>query len=146
MTAVTFYTHVSNIEHFACRLSQRALAAGSRVLLWCGDNAQIERLDQTLWTFEPESFLPHPIWLPGSPLPESARLLLSGEAELPELPPGWTVLNISPDFWSQAPAPPARILEIIGSQAHELSAARQRFSHYRRHGFTLTHHNMQGKA
>ncbi|QMT39593.1 DNA polymerase III subunit chi [Neisseria shayeganii] len=146
MTAVTFYTHVSNIEHFACRLSKRALEAGSRVLLWSDDDQQIERLDQALWTFEPESFLPHQIWPASSSLPADTRLLLAGDAELPALPPGWTVLNLSPDFWSQAPAPPARILEIIGTQAHELSAARQRFAHYQRHGFTLTHHDMQGKA
>lgn len=67
MTAVTFYTHVSNIEHFACRLSKRALEAGSRVLLWSDDDQQIERLDQALWTFEPESFLPHQIWPASSP-------------------------------------------------------------------------------
>ena len=48
MPTITFYTHVAELEHFACRLSKRAVAAGCRVLIWSDSAGQIEILDQLL--------------------------------------------------------------------------------------------------
>ena len=56
------------------------------------------------------------------------------------------VLNLSPDFWNEAPVIPARVLEIVGSSLEELADARERFSAYRKSGFTIEHHDMTGKA
>ena len=146
MPTITFYTHVADIETFACRLSKRAVEAGKRVLLWSDDSTQIERLDQALWSFEAESFLPHQVWLPATPSPPEPGILLASDVQLPHIPADWVVLNLSEDFWHQAPQVPQRILEIIGHQAHQLAAARQRFAACKQQGWQLEHHNMQGKA
>ena len=61
MPTVTFYTHVADLETFACRLAKRAVEAGCRVLVWCGGAEQLATLDRQLWAFEAESFLPHEI-------------------------------------------------------------------------------------
>lgn len=142
----TFYTHVTDTELFACRLSRRAAESGSRILLWTDDETRLMRLDAALWSFEAESFLPHEIWQPSAHYPGEPAVLLACDNVLPQLPQGTVVLNLSEDFWHQAPTLPVRILEIVGTAEYQLAAARHRFAAYRRHGFAIEHHNMQGKA
>ncbi len=146
MPTVTFYTHVADLETFACRLSKRAVEAGCRVLVWSRSEEQTAALDRLLWSFEPESFLPHEIWLPDTPCPPEPPVLLADGDELPAIAADWVVLNLSAELWSQAPQVPARILEIVGAGEPQLAAARQRFRAYRQSGCRLEYHKMQGKA
>ena len=53
---------------------------------------------------------------------------------LPAVPENATVLNLSPDFWNEAPIVPARVLEIVGSSLEEIADARERFSAYKKNG------------
>ncbi|MDO5640612.1 MAG: DNA polymerase III subunit chi [Neisseria sp.] len=146
MPQATFYTHVSDPAAFACRLAGRAVQSGSRVLVWADDEETIIRLDADLWRFEAESFLPHEIWQPGRPFPTHTPLLLAAGSSLPDIGETPVVLNLSPDFWSEAPTPPARVLEIVSDNLEALAEARDRFKAYRQQGFAIEHHNMQGKA
>lgn len=41
------------------RLAERVLADGGRLLVVSADGGQLGALDQALWTYRPESFLPH---------------------------------------------------------------------------------------
>ncbi|RME64458.1 MAG: DNA polymerase III subunit chi [Alphaproteobacteria bacterium] len=41
------------------RLLEKVLDAGHRALVLVASQASAERLDETLWTYEPASFLPH---------------------------------------------------------------------------------------
>lgn len=41
------------------RLAEKALAGGHRVAVRSADRARLARLDQTLWTFDPASFIAH---------------------------------------------------------------------------------------
>ena len=52
MTEVNFYTGVPDRQVYACRLLRKTQAAGLTVGVW-GPMRLLERLDQTLWTFEP---------------------------------------------------------------------------------------------
>lgn len=45
--------------HLACRVAQKALRNGQRVHIACQDAAQAQALDDLLWTFDAESFVPH---------------------------------------------------------------------------------------
>lgn len=146
MPQATFYTHVADAAAFVCRLSARAVAGGGRVLVWAEYETEIERIDADLWRIPPEGFLPHEIWRPGGAYPAETDLVLACGAELPELPEGTTVLNVSEQFWCDAPAVPGRVLEIVGTGLEELAAARDRFRAYREKGFAVEHHNMQDKA
>ena len=56
------------------------------------------------------------------------------------------VLNLTDDFWHTTQPLPQRVLEIVGNSPDELAGARERFRAYRDAGFTVEHHNMQGKA
>ena len=146
MPTVTFYTHVADLETFACRLAKRAVEAGCRVLAWGGSAEQLATLDRQLWAFEAESFLPHEIWFEGHPYPQDAAAVLACGNRLPPLPEGTVVLNLTDDFWHTAQPLPQRVLEIVGNSPDELAGARERFRAYRDAGFTVEHHDMQGKA
>lgn len=146
MARITFYTHVADIEHFVCRLAKRVADSGQTVLIWADDAEQVARLDRLLWTHDAESFVPHHIWANGQTWPDDEYIGLAWGGELPSLPADRIVINLADAVWHHSGAMPTRILEIVGAAAHQLAAARLRFTAYKQHGFTLEHHNMQDKA
>jgi DNA polymerase III subunit chi len=54
-----YHLTAAPLERVLPRIAERVLEGGGRLLLVCGDPALAERLDQQLWTYSPESFLPH---------------------------------------------------------------------------------------
>ena len=146
MPRATFYVHITAPAAFACKLTRRACGQNERLLIWCGSEAEMRRLDKELWQDPPESFLPHEIWFEGQPYPQDAAAVLACGNRLPSLPEGTVVLNLTDDFWHTAQPLPQRVLEIVGNNPDELDGARERFRAYRDAGFTVEHHNMQGKA
>ena len=73
------------------------------------------------------------------------RYCLHLETHCRNIPQDCTVLNLSADFWSQAPAIPNRILEIVGNSLEDLAEARDRFRAYRQSGFEIEHFSREGK-
>lgn len=145
MPKVTFYTHVSQPTVFCSKLIARAIRDGGRLLVWSDSDSDITRLNRDLWQAVPNSFLPHEIWLAPDEMPSETPVLLSYGTDLPTLPSDIIVLNLSPDFWSQAKSPPQRVLEIVGTSLEELADARERFKAYRSKGFEIEHHSREGK-
>lgn len=45
--------------HTAAKLTEKAWREGHRVCLHCQDEGQARQLDDLLWSFRPESFMPH---------------------------------------------------------------------------------------
>ncbi|WP_165089416.1 DNA polymerase III subunit chi [Neisseria yangbaofengii] len=146
MPKATFYTHVAHPAVFACRLAGRAIRDGGRVLVWSDSADTITRLDRDLWQQDAESFIPHEIWQINEAMPSETPVLLATANTLPTLAADITVLNLSSDFWSDAPQPPERVLEIVGNSLEDLAEARERFRAYRQSGFNIEHHKMEGKA
>jgi DNA polymerase-3 subunit chi len=58
MTTVDFHTGVDDPLGYLCRLLRKASASGSRVRA-CAPDDLLQQLDQALWTFDPQSFVPH---------------------------------------------------------------------------------------
>ena len=60
MTEIGFY-HLTRqpLETVLPRLLEKAHAAGHRILVHCANADQLKRLDETLWTYDERSFLPH---------------------------------------------------------------------------------------
>ena len=75
MTEIGFYhLRASPLERALPRLLERALAEGHRVVVMAGSPERVEHLNDVLWTYSEESFLPHgsardgnaerqPVWL-----------------------------------------------------------------------------------
>ena len=115
MPKATFYTHATDPAAFACRLIARAIRDGGQILVWSDSAETIRRLDRDLWQQIPESFIPHEIWQPDQPMSSETPVWLAFGNTLPTVLENATVLNLSPDFWNEAPVIPARVLEIVGS-------------------------------
>lgn len=99
MTEIRFYhLGVRSVADALPDLLGKALAASHRVAVRTGDAAEVERLNDHLWTYRPDSFLPHgaakdgfgadqPIWLTdGADTPNGAQaLFLLGQAEAEDI-------------------------------------------------------------
>jgi DNA polymerase-3 subunit chi len=60
MTRVNFYhLQTAPLEQALPVLLEKALSAGHRVLLMAGSPERVQHLDAHLWTYNPDSFLPH---------------------------------------------------------------------------------------
>ncbi|MBE0618173.1 MAG: DNA polymerase III subunit chi [Proteobacteria bacterium] len=45
-----------------CHQVEAAFASGGRVCVWADSEAEARRLDDLLWTFRDDSFVPHDLW------------------------------------------------------------------------------------
>ncbi len=60
MTEIRFYhLHRKSVEQALPELIDRAYARGHRILVRLPHEDAVARLNESLWTFRPESFLPH---------------------------------------------------------------------------------------
>jgi DNA polymerase-3 subunit chi len=89
MTEIRFY-HLSSktLEQALPELLTKALSAGHKIIVRAADNRQVENLNELLWTYQPDSFLPHggakdgfaarqPVWLTaGDDNPNGANVLV----------------------------------------------------------------------
>ncbi|WP_271103899.1 DNA polymerase III subunit chi [Pseudomonas tohonis] len=132
MTRVEFYVLSSSTPadrlRAACQLASKAWRHGLPVFVRCADKAQGAELDDLLWRFKAETFIPHglheddpqaPVVIGGDEQPEAAQgLLINLDA------------SISPhlDRFS-------RIIEIVNQEPALLAACRENFRTYRQRGY-----------
>ncbi|MBF2760340.1 MAG: DNA polymerase III subunit chi [Ectothiorhodospiraceae bacterium AqS1] len=128
-------------ELLACRLSEKAWRKGHRVLILASDRRAASRIDDRLWDFRDDSFVPH--------------LTLEGETTGSEIPLLVPVVIGIPGQWRdgidvliplvldvpEEAKGAARIVEIIPADDNERQAGRRRYREYRRLGFSLETHS-----
>lgn len=145
MTRIDFYileAEHGDREQFACRIAEKAYRLGHGVYIHTGDAQQAERLDELLWTFKQNSFIPHGI--DGqSPDPEAAVLIgHDGDTETSSHARGREVLiNLDqeiPLFFSSF----QRVAEVIDQRPEHKQQGRARYKFYRDRGYPLDTHNI----
>ena len=63
MTEVIFVeVNAGRMEMRACEIAEENYARGRRLQIITVDQEQAERLDDLLWTFKPDTFIPHGLW------------------------------------------------------------------------------------
>ncbi len=63
MTEVTFVeVTASRMEMRACEIAEHTYAQGERLQIIAIDEEQAARLDDLLWTYKPDNFVPHGPW------------------------------------------------------------------------------------
>ncbi|MDB5490424.1 MAG: polymerase chi subunit, HolC family protein [Micavibrio sp.] len=136
MTEIRFY-HLTtrSIDSALPEICARALSAGHRVLVCAGDEAEVERLTNILWTSSPLSFLPHgskkdgrpeqqPIWMTaGNDNPNAANVMIVTSGATPDSFDGFTLFC---DLFD-------------GRDETMLASARQRWKAYKDGAHSLTY-------
>jgi DNA polymerase-3 subunit chi len=63
MTRIDFYIipqdQLDQVLHFACRLTEKAYKLQNKVTIKVNNEEEASVLDDLLWNFKPESFIPH---------------------------------------------------------------------------------------
>jgi len=129
MPTIDFYILSDEARfQFACQLAEKAYQQKNRLYIHVQNSSEAECLDQLLWTYRDDSFIPHglykadatfrpPVQIGFNVLPEDHRDIL---------------MNLSddvPDFYLQF----SRVLEIIPSDPAQQSLGRNRYRFYRDH-------------
>ena len=136
---VSFYTHISDIPTFICRLLRTVYDKHTDIAVRCATSDQCQWLDQALWAFDSNSFLVHEIWAdnPNS----TAPIVLFSPNDNPTQCSITTVLNLSEQPCLESNL--TRVVEIVGADETALANARQRFRLYKDAGFVIDHKKMQ---
>ncbi len=137
MTRIDFYQlspERPRYDLLVCQLCQKAYESKQLILLLTQNRQQSEHLDNRLWTYSDESFLPHdseetegfitPILIHDNPDPGGDRQLL---------------INLSatvPSYFAQF----ERVIELVTEE--NKTQARKHYSYYKERGYPLKHINL----
>src|SRR5690606_15760514 len=111
-----------------------------RVLVTLDDPAEAQEFDELLWTFKPESFIPHAC-LPCDRL-EQVEITTDLQSEIPLHNHHNVLLNLSsrvPAYFSRF----GRLSEVVIQQPEVLKNTREHYSFYRERGYPIQHRNLQ---
>lgn len=127
--------------HMACRLLEKAYQRDHRIFVFCDNQHDAETLDETLWTFKDDSFIPHHLQGEGPEPPPAVQIGYGSE------PRGFNdiLLNLSttiPSFYKRF----HRIMEIVRPNETSKELSRNHFREYRAHGCELHTHAMESLA
>ena len=122
----------------ACRLLEKAYSKGHRVYVHCDNQQDAEQLDELLWTFRDDSFVPHNLHGEGPEPPPPVQIGYGKE------PRGFNdlLLNLStsiPVFYSKF----KRIIEIVPNLESEKEISRLRYKDYKMKGCDLQMHTLE---
>lgn len=141
MTRIDFYLLPDTAEasriNFACRLAETIWKKGHRLYIHVSDQAAAESLNEQLWAYKPEAFLPH--GLIGQQPPSPVEI-------------GWqedpgdhheVLLNLDlkiPRHFSRF----QRVAEIINNAEEVKKPKRSDWAFYKDRGYPVKAHDMRG--
>jgi DNA polymerase-3 subunit chi len=126
---------------FACKLIEKTYRSGQFCYVYTDTLQQCQQLDDQLWTFRKNSFIPHQIYDgTDNKTPDYEQTVLIGTHTAPEK---WQklIFNLSSKYPDNL-AKTERILEILDQNEELKQAGRLRFRQYNKDGFNTTTHNM----
>ncbi|VEG90739.1 DNA polymerase III subunit chi [Legionella spiritensis] len=124
--------------HLACRLLEKAYLRGHQIFVLCNNRQEAEHLDELLWTFKEDSFVPHNLQGEG---PEPPPPIQIGHAQEPR---GFNdiLLNLSdeiPAFHNRF----SRIMEIVLNDETAKEISRRHYRTYKAGSCALQTHAME---
>jgi len=142
MTQVDFYILEEQVRSdryiLACRIIDKAWKKGRRIYLHTNSEAESRRMDQMLWTYRDEGFLPHAL-VAHSYDPKVNPVLIGHDAEAGEEHD--VLVNLAtdvPPFFSRF----ERVAELVDNSPEVRKAGRNRYKLYRDRGYSLNTHNI----
>lgn len=152
MTKIDFYiapesdsdnTAGKDHHQIACRIIEKAYRRNLSVYVHTDNQDDAVAIDQLLWSFRANSFIPHS-------LDDDSEALTEGKADIPEVlisansnPRHHTdvLVNVStqlPDFFARF----LRLAEIVSSDNQARTLSRERYKFYRERGYPLNIHQL----
>jgi DNA polymerase-3 subunit chi len=119
-----------------CKLAEKAVQAGQPCLIFCETSEQADFLDDLLWEFDDEAFIPHQIvgMEEDEDMDDTPVLIVPPGVEIGMRP---LVINL------RTAVPPEgyqRVLEIVPAEDSAREPARQRWLQYKQLGHALERH------
>jgi DNA polymerase-3 subunit chi len=120
-----------------CRLAEKAYKNKHRIYIHANNQTEAYQLDELLWTYREDSFLPHNLVGEG---PNLAPPIQIGFKEKPENHRD-ILLNLHqavPEFYSHF----TRVLELVPNDDESQAIAREHYRFYRAAGYDITTHKL----
>lgn len=121
----------------ACRLAEKAWQSGHRVFIHTASSFEAQKVDDLLWTFRQDSFVPHGMY--SEPLDGTLPVLV-GDGVEPRTQLD-VLINLTedvPSYFERC----ARIVEVIGASEEARARGRARYRFYRDRGCSLESHKL----
>jgi DNA polymerase-3 subunit chi len=141
MTRIDFYVLKDDSTEarllFVCRLVDKAVRQGNRVFINVADWAVAELLDDLLWSFRPESFIPHA--LANSDEAGDVPVVLS--AGVDRVDHHDLLINLASDipaFFSRF----QRLAEVVVQLDPVLESTRQHYGFFKERGYPIETHKL----
>lgn len=126
----------TSVNRFCCQLAHKVFKMGNPVFVRTKDPAESRLMDDLMWTYSDNSFLPHailddsadhdaPVIIGHKAMQSSAFLLINLSDEVPE-----QIENFE------------RVAEIINEAPRTLQLGRKRFSAYKQADYPLHYHEI----
>lgn len=142
MTRVDFYQLADSSNKAplltSCKLIKKALAQHGSVYVQVPDLRTGEQLDELLWQFEPDAFIPHALLPRDEKL--SARVAI-GVGVAPDVFAD-VLINLSDALPHQFQRF-ERLLELVPASEEQRLKARERYSFYKQRGYPLHYHDLE---
>lgn len=121
----------------ACRIIEKAYQRGHRVFVQCKDQHDAEHLDELLWTFRDDSFIPHNLQGEGPEPPPPVQIGFDKE------PRGFNDILINmtdsiPPYFKRF----NRVIELVAESEEAKAISRNHYRDYRSQGCELQMHTM----
>jgi len=145
MTRIDFYILPDSEQQarlfFLCRLAEKAYKQNHRIYIHTDSAATTQAIDELLWSFRPDSFIPHHLL---ENTAASAPIAIGhGDNSGKDCGDHNDVLiNLCdeiPDFFSRF----ERCIEIVIQQPDVLAITRKHFGFYRERGYPLSSHDLR---
>jgi len=119
-----------------CELARKAYDSNQSTLILARDQAQAEELDDLLWSFDPDAYVPHQIAGSDEDDEEAPVLLATPDSDTPSRP---LVINLRDAAWQGACE---RVLEVVPADPSAREPLRERWKQYKAMGLELNKYDM----
>ena len=119
-----------------CELARKAHDAGHALLILARSEDQAEELDELLWSFDEDAYIPHQIAGMDEDDDITPVLIAPPGVDTPSRP---LLLNLRDEV---APPPFERVLEVVPADPAARTPLRERWRQYQALGYTLNKYDM----
>ncbi len=144
MISVDFYIlpddTLASLQKYACKLAESQWQQGRRILIQTENLTQSQSLDDLLWSFKENSFIPHAV-ATLEPIDQQQPILISHQKIADNN--FESIINISSQLADITNRSTLIIKEILNQQEKRKISGRQNYKFYRESGYTLSHHTLE---